>query len=85
MVKIDEEKLHRHGNAVLRLEQKGEDIKINIDGHKYDILHMLMAVIKRHMRLGRLFEQAVLTILKQEFHDTNVPNKGKRKKERSIN
>lgn len=83
---MDKKKLHRHGNASIHITQKGDEVRLDVHGHKYDILHMLMAVIKRHARLGKLFEEAVTASVKEHLVTVlNTRFKQPKKKERSVN
>jgi len=61
MKKVDEEKLHGHGDATISLEQRGKKINIRVKGTRYDLLHLLIAVIsKNEKQLGKLIQEAVL-------------------------
>lgn len=83
---MDKKKLHRHGNASIHITQKGDEVRLDVHGHKYDILHMLMAVIKRHPKLGSLFKQAVFEEAKSRaINIINMKLKKPIKKERSVN
>lgn len=59
-MEIDPKKLHRHGKAHISISQAGEEIEVEVHGNKYDLLHMLMAVVgKKNTRLSSLIREAV--------------------------
>lgn len=66
-MKINEQKLHRHKNASLHIKQAGTKINVEVSGHKYDILHMLIETAKTHFKMKHLFEQTVFYILGRSF------------------
>lgn len=88
MTDLKDPKLHRHGKALIHMEQDGEDIKVSVHGHKDDLLHMLMAIIKRkNYPLARLLEKAVLLVTKEHFEFKLAAHiKGlSKEKERKVN
>ena len=88
MTDIKDPKLHNHGKAYVHIEQDGNDITVKAHGHRDDILHMLMAVVKRkNYPLARLIEKAVLLVTKEHFeHKLAAHIKGvSKEKERNIN
>lgn len=82
MTKINDPKLHRHGDALIRMEQRGGDVHVRVRGHKDDLLHLLLAVLKRkNNRLCNLIERAVLMVVRHEAGKESDESTG----ERSIN